>query len=176
MEHCLHSTRCVRLAAAGNVTLRRQCCGYLTQRHPLPVQFLRQRHRRWHPLRIGEAPTSTASCCLLAFPRSPQLGDQGGFLKLRDGTKHLAHEHRSRRVLNEEIRRDRGDKLHPERLEIVVACQLNRQIAREPVRALNQDDAHEIDRHGTITIVLGEPSKDNGAAASDTPESIIEQL
>ena len=34
----------------------------------------------------------------------------------------------------------------------------------------------EIDRHGTITIVLGEPSKDNGAAASDTPESIIEQL
>ena len=34
----------------------------------------------------------------------------------------------------------------------------------------------EIDRHGTITIVLGEPSKDNGAAAPDTPESIIEQL
>ena len=51
MEHCLHSTRCVRLAAAGNATLRRECCGYLTQRHPLPVQFLRQRHRRWHPLR-----------------------------------------------------------------------------------------------------------------------------
>ena len=34
----------------------------------------------------------------------------------------------------------------------------------------------EIDRHGTITIVLGEPTKDNGAAAPDTPESIIEQL
>ena len=34
----------------------------------------------------------------------------------------------------------------------------------------------EIDRHGTITIVLGEPSKDNGAAASDTPENIIDQL
>ena len=28
----------------------------------------------------------------------------------------------------------------------------------------------EIDRHGTITIVLGEPSKDNGAAAPDMPE------
>ena len=28
----------------------------------------------------------------------------------------------------------------------------------------------EIDRHGTITIVLGEPSKDNGAAAPDIPE------
>jgi hypothetical protein len=34
----------------------------------------------------------------------------------------------------------------------------------------------EIDRNGTITIVLGEPPKDNGAAAPDTPESIIEQL
>jgi hypothetical protein len=30
----------------------------------------------------------------------------------------------------------------------------------------------EIDRHGTIMIIPGEPPKDNGAAAPDTPESV----
>jgi hypothetical protein len=35
----------------------------------------------------------------------------------------------------------------------------------------------EINKHGTISIVAGDPPKDNGTAPpNDTPESIIEQL
>jgi hypothetical protein len=33
-----------------------------------------------------------------------------------------------------------------------------------------------IDRHGTITILSGEPANDADAPTTDTPESIIEQL
>jgi hypothetical protein len=34
----------------------------------------------------------------------------------------------------------------------------------------------EIDRHGTISIIVGEPVKNGSAAPTDTPESIIEKL
>ena len=72
------------------------------------MKFLRQRHHLGAGFIIAPATGAPATGRHLALARGPQLGDQGGFLELRDGTEHLAHQHRSRRVLGEEVWRRGG--------------------------------------------------------------------
>src|SRR5262249_61064408 len=95
----------------------------------------------WHFLRIlpsmREATAATSPCRDLALACGSQLGDHTRLLKLTDSPKDLPHEHCGRGVGREEIRRARRHQLDPEGAQIVLPCELHREIASKAVRALN---------------------------------------
>jgi hypothetical protein len=88
-------------------------------------------------LKIRPAATALACSGLLAVARGLELGDQRCLIKLSDGAEHLTDKHCGRRVLREEVRRRRGYERNTQRLEKVMAGELDRQVSGEAVRALS---------------------------------------
>lgn len=73
-----------------------------------------------------------------------KLGDGGRFLELSNGTEHLPDQDGRGRLLKEVLRSACGDQGNPEVLEVVMACQLNREVTDEPIQALHDDRPHAI--------------------------------
>lgn len=65
---------------------------------------------------------------------------------MRDRAEHLADQHSGWGILCEEIRSRGRDRHHAKLAQVVVAGELDRQIPREPVRALNNNRPHAITR------------------------------
>jgi hypothetical protein len=76
----------------------------------------------------GPAPPSRAAprrsfspAAILQSRAAFSLATVDAFFELRDGTEHLMHQHRSRRVLSEEVRRRRRDQRDAKLLQVIMA-------------------------------------------------------
>ncbi len=107
-------------------------------------------------------PPATATLArvpLLAVARRLELGNKRRLFELRDGTEHLTHKHRGRRILDKEIRRRRRDHGDAELAQAVMAGELHSQVTGESVRALDNDGSHPIAgdsvQHRNEALALG---------------------
>jgi hypothetical protein len=90
------------------------------------------------------AAATLANLGFLPIASTFQLGDQVGLFELGHGTKDLTDKNGRRRVLEEMIGGVRGNQCDAQLSQIVVACQLDDQVASEPAGILDKHRADAI--------------------------------
>src|SRR5215831_586322 len=150
LEHAVDVRGGERLAVGGEVAGQRHLRGDGLEGHAL----LAQRESVVDDFRAALGNGRAAAELAGTLAGGLELGDQRGLFELGDGTENLAHHHRGRGFLDEEARCGGGDERDAEGLEVIVADQLDGEVAGEAVGALDQDHAHAI--AGDVVEHLGE--------------------